>query len=256
MKKRILITVLAIICLFSFASCKKDTPYSLYTAANEAMTAANGVDAKITINLEVLGGDETMEQKIEMDMKVNGENLSMLTKVEADGETMENTVLYVDGMMYMDMGELGGKMKMEVSADEFAEDYDTGEVALPELTEEMLKDVELVKDGDNKSFTISLADEDSKKYFADSVLGSLFGEDDEIEVKKFEVTLTFDKDNKLTKMVMELEIVPTEEANADGMSAKATMVYEFKDVTTAPTVEAPADADEYIDMSDMMGGDW
>ncbi|MBE6552843.1 MAG: hypothetical protein E7666_00715 [Ruminococcaceae bacterium] len=254
MKKRILILVLAIVCLFSFASCKKETPYSLYTAANEAMTAANGVDAKVTIDLEITGGDEAMEQKIEMDMKANGENLSMVTKVDMDGETMENTILYVDGVMYMDMGELGGKMKMEVSADEFAEDYDTGEVALPELTEELLKDVKIEKDGDNKFFTIALAGEDSKKYFADSVLGSLFGDDDEIKVEKFDVTLTFDKSGKLIKMAMDLEIVPTEEAtDADGMAAKATVVYEFKDITTAPTIEAPADADEYLDMSDLMG---
>ena len=250
MKKRILILVLALACLFTLASCKKDTAYSLYSEANTVLEEANGLEAKVTIDMKMVMADETMEETITMDMKVNGSNILATTSMEMDGETMDNTILYVDGIMYMDMGELGGKMKMEVSAEDFADEYGMGDVSLPEFTEEALKEIKLEKDGDNTKFTVSMDKETALEYVGEGMLGSLIGEEDGITVDKFDVTFVFDKDSKLAKMEIDMKLISPD---ADEGALEATMVYEFKNLGTAPTVEAPADADDYLDMSDMMG---
>ena len=254
MKKRILILVLAIACLFSFAACKKDTAYSLFNEANTKMTEATGVEAKVTVDMKMTGGDENMEQKITMDIKVNGDDMAMVLEMAMEDETMKVPVTYVDGVMYMEQA--GMKIKSEVDAEDFGAEYGSmGKVELPEFTEELLKDVKVEKDGDTKFFTVALTKETAMDFLGETALSSIMGGTDEIAIEKFDITFTFTKDNVLTKMAMDMILVPTEDAeDAEGdEKLEATMVYEFKNFGTAPTIEAPADADEYLDMSDMMG---
>ena len=247
MKKRILILVLALACLFSLASCKKETAYSLLNEADAALEAANGLEATVTIDMKMTEDGESEEQSISMDLKVNGENMAMVIAMDMYGETMEIPVVYVDGVMYMEQSDT--KIKMEVSAEDFGAEYGSmGNVELPELTEEALKDVEIKKDGDTKSFTVSLDNEAAMEILGESLLAAVMGSVEDVKVDQFDITFTFTKDNTLSKMTMAMVLLPADEGEEDA-SLEATMTYEFKNLGTAPTIEAPADADEYLDMT-------
>jgi len=255
MKKSILILVLALACLFSFASCKKETPYSLLNDANEKLEAAKGLEAKVTVDMKIIAEDGTDDQSFSMDLKVNGSDIDMLIKIDLFDLSIETPIRYVDGVMYME--EFGQKYKMEISADEFGVEYGSmGRITLPELTEEALKDIKLERDGDTKFFTVSIDQETSKKLLNESLLVSIMNDVDDItehaKIDKLDLTFTFSQDNTLSKMTMVTVLLPTEEEDA-GTTLEATTIYEFKNIGTAPTIEAPADADEYVDMSDGIG---
>ena len=134
MKKRILVLLLAVLCLVSFASCKMDTPESLYNDAMTAMEEAEGFEAKATIKMDMKMGSMSNSTTVEMDIKANGDDLS----INMD----DYDIVYVDGMMYMDMGKDIGKYKMELSVKEFLEEYGSAmNSELPTLDKEDFKDL-------------------------------------------------------------------------------------------------------------------
>ncbi len=240
MKNRILVLLLAVVCLFSFASCKKDTAASLYTGAMTSMEELNAMDAKITIKMSAKIGGETETEDIEMKIKSNGNNMYM--------ESEDSKITYVDGVLYMDLGD-DMKYKTEVSAEDFNKQY--GSMAnsdFPELTEEKLKDVELTEDGDNRSFTVTL-DAATVKSFVDSMLGSMMGEDDslELDISDITMTATFDKDDNLTKLNMKMKVAYELDGLDEPIEMDMDMTYDFTVITAAPAITAPADAADYED---------
>ena len=54
MKRRIFALLLAVICVFTLASCKKDTAASLYADATKAIEEANGYEANINMKISTL----------------------------------------------------------------------------------------------------------------------------------------------------------------------------------------------------------
>ena len=247
MKKRILLVLLAVVCIFSFAACKKDTPQSLFENAEKTLSELKGYEAKMTMitKTDIAGTKNTTE--MEMNMKVNGNNLEMTVEDE--------TVLYVDGFMYMDMGEMG-KYKIAMSLEEMQEEIGMGTnpADLPKLDEEDFKDVELVVDGDNRSFTVKLDEETIKEYLG-SALSDLTEEGIEATFSNMEFSATFDKNDNLTKMSVKLDMTADLGELGGEMSMGLEVVIEFVNVGTVPTVSAPADAAEYeeMDMDDMFG---
>ena len=239
MKTRILILFLAIACILSFAACKKDTAASLYTNAMTTMEEANGLEAKVCMKMTMEMAGETQSQDMDMVIKTNGNNMYM---------TMEDYVItYVDGVLYTDMGEFG-KTKETVSLEEFKEQYGSisSTTDFPELTEEALKDVELVEDGDNRSFTVTL-DAATMKSYVNELMGDMMGADDSIDldIKNIVLTPTFDKDDNMTKMIMKMEVSYNMEGLGE-MKMSLDMTFEFVNFGTAPTITAPADADSYV----------
>ena len=237
MKKRILVLLLAVVCLISFASCKKDTAVSLYTGAMTAMEETNAMDAKMTIKMSMKMGDETQDQDIVMNIKANGNNIYM--------ETEDAKITYVDGVVYMNYGE-HSKYKSTVSVEDFEKEYGSvSDIEFPELTEEKLKEIELVEDGDNRSFTVTM-DAATMKDYMTKLLGDVMGDSDdmpELNFSDIDMTATFDKDDNMTKMNMKFSL--TYSIMGTDVEMSMDLTYEFNPITTAPTITAPADAADY-----------
>ena len=240
MKKRILLVLLAVVCILSFAACKKDTPQSLFENAEKTLSEIKGYEAKMTMitKTEIAGSKNTNE--IEMNMKVNGDNLEISVE--------DQTVLYVDGFMYMDMGEMG-KFKVEMSLEDMQENLgvQTNAADLPKLDEEDFKDVELVEDGDNRSFTVVL-DEETVKDYLGSALDQYMDEDTDVAFSNMALTATFDKDDTLVKVAIKFDMTADMGEFGGEMTIGMETVIEFVNIKTAPTISAPADADKYEEM--------
>ena len=240
MKKRILVLLVAILCLVSFASCKKDTPESLYTAAKTAMDEAEGFEAKATIKMDMKMGSTSNSTTVEMDVKKNGNNMAI---------NMEDyDIVYVDGVMYMDMGKEMGKFKMELSLEDFLDEYGMtmNSSDFPKLTEDDFKDIELKEDGDVRSFTLTLDAKDIKE-IVDETVGSMVEEGTDVDYSDISLTLTFDKDDNLLDYSLKLKMAYTQELVGE-MSMDIEMRYEFENPGKIPTVSAPSDAADYEEL--------
>lgn len=237
MKKRILVLLLAVACLFSLASCKKDTAASLYTGAMTAMEEMNAMDAKMTMKMSMKMGDETNDTDIEMKIKTNGNNMIM----ESEG----STITYVDGVVYANLGE-GIKYKSTVTAEEFEKEYGSvSDIEFPELTEEKLKEIELVEEGELRSFSVTI-DPATMKEYVTKLLGDVMGGGDdmpEFTFSNIDMKATFDKDDNLTKVDMKFSL--TYSIMGTDVEMSMDMTYEFNPITTAPVIAAPADAADY-----------
>ena len=237
MKKRILVLLLAVVCLVSFASCKKDTAASLYTGAMTAMEEMNAMDAKMTIKMSMKMGDETQDQDIVMNIKANGNNIYM--------ETEDAKITYVDGVVYMNYGE-DSKYKSTVSVEDFEKEYGSvSDIKFPELTEEKLKEIELVEEGEFRSFSVTIDPATMKDYMT-KMIGDVMGGGDnmpEFTFSNIDMKATFDKDDNLTKVDMKFSL--SADIAGQKLEMSMDMTYEFNPITTAPTITAPADAADY-----------
>ena len=240
MKKRILVLLVAILCLVSFASCKKDTPESLYNSAMTAMEEAEGFEAKATIKMDMKMGSINNSTSIEMDIKANGNNMAI---------NMEDyDIVYIDGVMYMDMGAEMGKMKMEISVEDFLEEYGMtmNSSDFPTLAKEKFENVELTENGDVRSFTLTLDSKDIKEII-DQTVASMVGEDTEADFSDIAMTLTFDKDDNLIEYIIKFKMKYAEPLVGE-MDMDFEMIYEFPNPGTVPTITAPSDAADYEEM--------
>ena len=247
MKTRIFALLLAVICVLTLASCKKDTAASLYADATKAMEEANGYEANVCMKMTMEMAGETQNMDVDMAMKANGNsayvsmNLAELGNVE---------VTYVDGTMYMKTGD--EKVKMAVSLEEFEKEYGSmlSTADLPAITEDALKDVELVEDGDNRYFTVTL-DAATMQSYVNELMGGVMGSSEDTDtpdynIKSVVLTATFDKDGNLIKANIKMEV--SYEMDMIGeMKMSADMTMNFVNPGKAPTVTAPADADSYVE---------
>ena len=247
MKTRIIALLLAVICVFALASCKKDTAASLYADATKAIEEANGYEANVSIKMTMEFGGETQNMDMDMSMKANGDSVYVSMDLDAIGST---TITYVDGTMYMLAGD--EKTKATVSLEDFKKDYGSmmTTTELPELSEEALKDVELVEDGDNRSFTVTLDAATMQTYVNElmgGVMGTGEGEDAvNFDIKSIVLTPTFDKDGNMIKANLKMDISYEMDVLGE-MKISMDMTMDFVNPGKAPTITAPADADAYVE---------
>ncbi len=255
MKRRILVVLLAVVCIFALCSC--DSPKSLYEKANEALTEKNGYEAKMTTKVTYTMGDTTESMTMIMNIKTNGNNLSF-SMLDEDGEE-EVSATYVDGVMYTADGDEKVKVAMtmeqlEKAIGSIGASFDS--VEIPELTKEQLKKIEIVEDGDNKKFTVKLDTEAMKKYLG-ATMDTLLQEDG-ITLSLgdgMDITFTFDKKDNLIKMdqkfTMSMDLGELGASmGASNFSYAYEITTEFLNVEEdAPVVSAPSDAASYKEVS-------
>lgn len=247
MKTRIFALLLAVICVLTLASCKKDTAASLYADATKAMEEANGYEANVSLKMTMEMAGETQNMDMDMSMKANGDSVYVSMDLDGIGST---TVTYVDGTMYMLAGD--EKTKATVSLEDFKKDYGSmmTTTELPELSEEALKDVELVEDGDNRSFTVTL-DAATMQTYVNELMGGVMGSSEDTDMPDFDIksivlTPTFDKDGNMIKANLKMEV--SYEMDMIGeMKITMDMTMDFVNPGKAPTITAPADADAYVE---------
>lgn len=248
MKKRIFAILTALFCLFTLASCDKDTAYSLYSDAVEKLNSANGYELSITGTTETTVAGEPVSIPVNMTLKANGNNFAMNTTMEYEGESMNLNMVYVDETLYSDM--FGIKSKSTLTLEELKNENDSGMITsfdLPGMTEEDLKEIELTKDGDNRSFTVTLTGDAVTKYMEDTMSG-LTGlsttENASVSYGDMTITCTFDKDSNLTNM--SLKIVASVADGGETITMSINLNFGFVNIGSAPAISAPADADSYI----------
>ena len=244
MKKRIFALLTALVCIFAIASCGKETAYSLYNESVEKLNAANGYEVNVKTDIKVEVAGQTQDNTIEMKLKANGNNLAMDTNVDVMGESVEVSVVYVDGTAYTTMGDV--KYKASVSLEELKNDSGMASFELPGMTEEDLKEIELKEDGDNRSFTVTLKGDDVKNFMENmgDLTDGIFDEGVEFSFGDMTLEYTFNKDSVMTNMTADLSA--SAEVGGQSISMTLKMVYDIVNIGTAPTITAPADADSYI----------
>ena len=121
---------------------------------------------------------------------------------------------------------------------------------LPSMSEESLNELELTKNGDNASFTVTLTGEEVSEFMnhMGSLTESLAGADATISFGDMTITFTFDKDSALTNM--KATVTATATVQGAEMSMDMSMDFDFVNIGTAPTISAPADADSYTEVSE------
>ncbi len=242
MKKRNLMFLLALSCLLAFSACKKESPLTLYNNAMTALESAEGFEAKVNMKIDMTMDGETEHTETTMDMKVHGNNVAMTMTIPEIGS---QEILYVDSVMYMDMGALG-KFKYTMTPEEFEEQAGTMDASdFPTVTKEDLKSVEWVTEGENKSFTVAL-DPASVNSIVESALGDT-AEALNATVSNIQMTVTFGPEDQLMKIRIQMTADYAME-QIGAVSTNIDMTYEFLNVGTIPAVTAPSNADQYLDM--------
>ncbi len=240
MKKTLSLILSVILCVLCLVSCGGNEANSAYDLYNNAMKAyENGIDLKLTMTMDIAG------EKVETVMNMKGGKDAYEIQMEVEG--MAVNAVYVDGVMYMDMdlGELGGvqKFKQELSLEEFMTEAGASGTDMPELTDEMLKDIPVETKNGKKTFTVKLDGEEYAQLI-ESFAGQL-----DAGAKMGDITLTcsFKDSGALETLVMSAD------ATIESETAKIEVKMEFNSIGKAPSISAPADADSYTDMGNLLG---
>ena len=245
--KKLFVLVLALACVFSFASCGEETAYELYSNAVKALEEANGYEAEMKTTYDITFGEEKQSSSITFVTKQNGNDFYFAAK---DSEILPfESLTYVDGVFYMNAD--GKKTKVTVSIDELMEEYKSmlpemdEMLDLPELTEEEMKEIVITEEDGIRSFTVNLDKSDVA-----GLLGDMF-EDAEMGAEATEtnvkMSISFDKKGNLNGFKFDIEMSITVPVVGE-MAYEITMEMTFKDLGKAPTISAPADAADYVEV--------
>ncbi len=251
---RILSIILALLLtMMVFASCGPETPYELYQEATKKMEEATAAEVVMTYKISMDIAGMSNDTTITMSMKTNGDDFAM------DMGEQGVSMIYVGGVLYMsyDFGDGDAeKMKATCSVEKFKELMEmSGQSTdasspIPTLTEEDLKEIEWVEDGDNRKFTMTLT-ADQLTDVVGSLTGMMGGDPDEEAptIAEASITPVFNKDGDMTNanIVFKMDL--------EGMTIDCDLGLEFKNIGGTVEIKAPADADQYeeMDIEDLLG---
>lgn len=230
--KRIIAVILAItLALGTLSGCalkKKLTAFGLYTKAVNTIREAGGVEADCVAVMDL----SLLSVEIDMNIKQNGEDGEIT--VAMGGEQVSKTTT-VGGMVYVDAA--GTKTRYPKPAFEGSGNEMS---AIPKLAENLFTDIEIVEDENGgKALTVSIGSD---------VLASLFdAADDAFEGLSFEnaaLTMYFDPDDNIESMHLDGDAVM--EVMGFQMTVNMVVDYTFKNLGTAPEINVPENAEEYI----------
>ena len=241
--KKLLALLLALVFVFSIASCGKDeTPFELYQKATKAITEANGFECIMKTTSKYTMGEETQSTDVTYNVKQNGNDLALSV---SGAEYIDfDSVIYKDGILYISAG--NSKIKMEMNLEEFQDEIsdiipDLDEaVELPALTADDLKDVQFTEKDGVRSFTVNLNKDQLTALFDDMVA-------ELTETSLFDAKLTMSFDKKGNLKAFEIALSMGMEMMGYEMEYEVAISMEFINLGKAPTINAPADAGDYSD---------
>ena len=231
--KRIIAVVLTLtIALAALSGCElsnKLTAFGLYTKAVNTIREAGGFEAECAavIDLALLSMD------VDMSIKQNGGDSEIVVSMLGD-EVSTTTI--VGDMVYVDAAGIKTRYPKPVS-----ESSGNEVSALPKLAEDLFTDIEIVKDENGgKSLTV---------FIGADVLDTLFGSamSSDVIAMTFEdagLTMYFDPDNNIESMHVDCD-AKMDLAGFE-MSAVMSLDYTFINLGTAPEINAPENADDYV----------
>ncbi len=251
---RIISIILALmLAMMVFASCGPETPYEVYQEASEKMEGATSAEVVMTYKISMAFSGISNDTTLTMTMKANGDDFVM------DMGEQGVSMIYVDGMLYMsyDFGDgEAEKMKAPCSVEKIKELMESSgqstdaTAPIPTLTEEDLKDVEWVEDGGNRKFTITLTP-DQLEATVGSLAGMMGGDigEEAPAITDASITPIFNKKGEMTNANIVFKM------SVEGMDMGVDLGLEFKNIGGNVEIKAPADADQYEELSidDLLG---
>lgn len=230
----ILVFTLALGTLSGCALKKQLTAFGLYSKAVNTIREAGGVEAECVAVMDL----SLLSVEIDMNIKQNGEN-SEIT-VAMGGEQVSKTTT-VGGTVYVDAA---GTKTRYPKPDAVGSGNEMS--AIPKLAEDLFTDIEIVEDEDGgRALTVAIGSD---------VLASLFdaadGAFDGASFENAALTMYFDPDDNIKSMHLDGDAVM--EVMGFSMTVNMLVDYTFINLGTAPEINSPEDAEDYIliDMSE------
>lgn len=252
--KKIICTATAVIMACSMAACGSKTlsAEELYAKALEA----GNQDVEMDINSSTSTMGMTMDTTYNMKTKQDGDTIEFAMSGTIMG--IEMNMYYVDGWMYMDMGEYG-KSKVEADADTANEYFGqmSGSSGSTLLDADVSSFSELTVGEDEEGNTVLnyVLPADKVAEYMDAAYEELLGEDMEgitITYGDMTGTITFDDNNEMTKQTQSISMNMDMEGTS--VDTESSMEYVIKAVGENVQITYPDFSDyEEIDSSEFFG---
>ncbi len=272
-----MVSALVLTMLFAFAGCKALTSYQLIKNAVDKTNKLDSYEMNMTTEIEMDFLGQNMKMPTTYNVKASGIQSGKPIASGTMKTTMFDTELsykiYTDGVTaYLDVMDKKAKASLE---EEGAETYDlidqTNDV-VKELPEEILKEVEIVKNEDGTSTVSFILDEETfSKVFKDlSDKLSNNNEDGEesatanteVKVSDINVTIVVTKDGYIKSYDMSFKMDITVHSEDDDVliqdmttSMNVKVSAEYVNPGQNVTVDVPENLDEYVDISELQGDD-
>ncbi|MDO5417654.1 MAG: hypothetical protein Q4F29_10675 [Lachnospiraceae bacterium] len=168
--KRILAILLSMMMLAaSLSGCSRKDPREIYDEAVKKNAELTELEASTVTDMKISQGEEIMNMKTTMDMKMKGVNTEQLTytaegTTEVLGQTMDMSMYYADGYYYMET--MGQKIKYPMDLQQMIQQIQqsTGGMA---ADSSYLSEIEAEKDGDSRILKYTLDGEKMDAYMQD-----------------------------------------------------------------------------------------
>lgn len=262
MKKIISLLLAAVLFVsaFAFASCEKQTAYTLVSGALAKSSGLDSMEADYSINIKMTAMGETYE--IPMTYKVKASGLKTDSPVASTTMTMDMLGVSMSMDIYMDqeycyMSMLGQNVKIKIG--EATEDYElmdeiTG-LTQP-LPEELLKDVIIVKNEDGtQTVSLEISEEEFESIYKDfymSMVSEIVAEVEykDISLSNIKVNITVNKDGYIGTygMNFNLNIQMIIDGQTFDVSASAEATVDYINPGTAVTIQFPEGYQDFTEI--------
>lgn len=274
MKKIKYITFFALLLVVAlvFAGCsspqgsKEQTAYELVKSASEKNLALDSSQLEISLNMKMSLMGMTIEMPTNYSIKTAKEDGHTIASAVMEMNVMNESIkmdLFVDkDYVYLSENVENIKAKLPITSD-LAAGYDVskmGEDIIKELPEDILKDVQIVKNDDgSKTVNVAIAEDRFNEIFkdyTDAALDSVLSElsDDsgmEIKFSNAKADITVNKDGYVSDYNLSFDM--NMKMNVEGitmdLSASVDSTCKYINPGNKITVERPADLDTYTEIS-------
>lgn len=202
-------------------------------------TDASGEDDKVTMKMSGTG-KEVLNSKTDIDMEMKY-NMTM-PGLESG---LEGTMYMQDQIVYMDM--MGQKFKVDAS-DEMAAAINMDTSQLLDISEDMISDIKMRKDGADTIYTLKMDGNKALEYFesnAGNVKG-LAGATESLNFNKLDVVVTAGEDGMAKTINMDCAM--TSESDGETIDITYQISMEYISINTDLKIDFP-DFSDYQELS-------
>ena len=251
MKKFLAFALVIVMCMFTFASCA-DADDVLGEADDALLAAPYKMNIKMNYSTEHEEFKEIFNaMNVNVPVIVDGNNMLIDVSMDVLGESVKTKMTLIENILYYDMDVNGEKIKMKsaLEKDAYDEFLEEQGVSMPaEYTD--FDEIELKKEKDKMTVTCQGLSDQALKDIKNLINDGLEGVNAKIDVNNIKFTITLkDKKYESIKLSCTYTIVIEDKSFEVAMSFETEFVY-----TDVPKVSAPADADDYTSMNDIVPG--
>lgn len=241
MKKKLLCTVFALLMVLSFVACGGDeekaaagnsekSDFDAFMEVQKNMADVKDMEFKMDMKMEVPDGDENLNVTMsgtgkEVIKAKDDIEMEMLFNMNMAGTDMKGTMYMKGQALYMEM--MGQKMKMDAS-NEMGAMMNMDTENLFAITEEMISDLKVSKDGSDTTFKFKMDGNKAMDYFvknAGSSSGINEASTEGVTFDKMDVTIVAGEDKMAKSIDMDFTVNTEIEGTTTTMNYVMTMDY-------------------------------